>query len=494
MQGTILWYENCCSCGYLPFLTIFYGSRTVTSSSKHRYRRVALLRSFFATSILYALHDSLTAKLPNTAVMQVRLRSMLSRRQLPPGKWVQLDKLERSNRCFLLEHTERVGTIFKALAWEEPWICVVGLSLGRRLLREHATALAPITLNLAPLFPKGFLRQMEGETHRQYRTALSRAIQPDDLTACESELAGHAAKHLAAHADGGETGPDAYILVLNAIASGMLIRLFFGARPGTDLFDRLMAGYNRLGPYGLVWNIGPNQKEAFAEIRDLLLDAHDGVDGAESESILGRLRVNNAVDETLLGNLIYMVEMGRYDTHGLFRWLTKYVADNPQMLERIAREAESAPSGNRSFVRAFVLETLRMDQSERLLRKIKKDFVFEGYLFPKGATVRVCLWESHKSERAFDEPMRFDPERFLEGDPDYDAFSPFGLDRHQCPLSDMAIRTSEIFLRQLASGYEVLPSGDGLPIRGAYHWEPASRFSVRLRSRAPIQRGFNHEC
>ncbi|MDG2123541.1 MAG: cytochrome P450, partial [Verrucomicrobiales bacterium] len=288
---------------------------------------------------------------------------------------------------------------------------------------------------------------------------------------------------MAEYAAGADPSPDGYIATLNAIASGMLIRLFFWASQGSERYDRLLEGYQKLGPYGLVWNIGPPQIEAFTEIRDRLQEDAVNPEHVGSGCILGRLCDEGVLDETLLGNLIYMVEMGRYDTYSLFRWLTKYAAEHPECLERIAHEAGLPGGEGRSFTEAFVLETLRMDQSERLLRKIGKDFVFDGQLFPKGATLRICLWESHKSPEVFPEPLRFKPERFLGADPGSDEFAPFGLDRHQCPLGDIAIRTAMLFVRKLATGYEVLPSGDGLPVRGAYHWEPASRFSVRLRHR-----------
>ena len=40
---------------------------------------------------------------------------------------------------------------------------------------------------------------------------------------------------------------------------------------------------------------------------------------------------------------------------------------------------------------AFVLEVLRSDQAERLMRLVTRDIVFDGYLIPKGARVRVCV-------------------------------------------------------------------------------------------------------
>lgn len=407
---------------------------------------------------------------------------------------MRLDEFEKSNRCFLLEQAKRVGPVFKAIAWDEFWVCVVGLPLGRQLLRDHGADLRPVTLELEPLFPKGFLRQMQGEDHRRYRKAILRATRGDDLTASEAQLSSIAADALALYAEESRCKEDAaadYIRTLNSIASGMLIRLFFGVDAGTEPFERILRCYHKLGPYGLVWNLGPQQHEAFAELRDYLLELFAGAPemrppGSE-KSILGQLANEGGLDATLLGNLIYMVEMGRYDTYSLFRWLTKYAADQPELLDRIVAEIPTqSRAGGRSLTEAFVLETLRMDQSERLVRKARRDFVFAGYFIPKHAHVRVCMWEAHKSPAAFPDPFQFDPGRFLSNAPGSDQFSPFGLDSHQCPFGDMAIRTSMIFLRVLARSYVPVTLDDGPPVKGMFHWEPASRFGVKLNRRTAV--------
>jgi cytochrome P450 len=125
-----------------------------------------------------------------------------------------------------------------------------------------------------------------------------------------------------------------------------------------------------------------------------------------------------------------------------------------------------------------------MAQSERLMRNAAGTFVFEGYLIPKHAIVRVCLWESHKSGESFPDPFRFDPARFMERDPSGDEFSPFGLDHHHCPLADLTVELSKVFLRALARGYTIGAVEDGMPVRGTYHWQPATHFSVELHGRS----------
>ena len=432
----------------------------------------------------------LRSRLPRRSLAFARVRSLLSGHPLPPGAIAHLDRRERSNRRILLDEASAIGPVFKASAWGELWICLVGVSRGRRFLKEHSSKLELMTMRLEPLFPKGFLRQMEGEDHRHYRRTLVRAIRSDDLTASLPELEKMARDRLAAYASRPGLPPptaEDYIATLNDIASGMLIRVFFGVSPGGESFARLLEGYRKLGPGGVVWHIGEPQTRAYVEIRDHLMEHHvrhpERLPAGARQSILGRMVDEGSVDETILGNLIYMVETGRYDTYSLFRWLTKYAADHPALAERIAREGSGKSAPGRSLSEAFVLETLRTDKSERLMRRALSDLVFEGFLIPKHSIVRICVWESHKSAEAFENPFQFNPDHFLAANPGPDQFAPFGMDHHQCPLGDLAIQSSVTFLRALVRDYTVVPTADGLPVRGPFHWEPATEFAVQLKPR-----------
>ena len=114
------------------------------------------------------------------------------------------------------------------------------------------------------------------------------------------------------------------------------------------------------------------------------------------------------------------------------------------------------------------------------MRDVIEDVVFDGFLIPEFASVRMCLWESHHAEDIFPDPHRFDAERFLADPPSSDHFAPFGVDHHQCPYGRTVVRIGTAYLRTLAQGYEVAAKTPGNPVRGAYHWEPSPAFSVKL--------------
>lgn len=431
-----------------------------------------------------------------TASLAARALALWHRSALPPGDLIPLDLLEKHDRMRLLDLAAVHGPVFKAMSDGRLLVCVVGLALGRRLLKEHASALRPVTLDLESLFPQGFLRQMEGESHRDMRRALMRAVQAADIAAYAPDLERIACESLSAYTHGAEQHRGARLALASALsrlASGLLVRVFFGAEPGSQRFDRLMDGFTALGPHGLVWNVGPRQTQAFGALRDELraqaatLASQPG--SAFASGLFGHLEQAGPVDDSLLGNLIYMVEMGRYDLRGLLRWICKYAAEQPAWLERIALEPDAEPGPQRSVAEAFVLETLRMDQSERLLRTVKRDIHFERFLIPRGSMLRICLWEAHKSPDNFARAFEFDLGRFLGGAPSGDQFAPFGLDHHQCPFATLSVRLGVVFLRALARSYRISSQGAGPAVRGAYHWEPASELSFTLQPRSPVNNG-----
>jgi cytochrome P450 len=415
------------------------------------------------------------------------IRSMVGARRLPPGDQIELDSAERTDRKILLALAAQHGPIFKLIEQKNNEICVIGLPLARQLLKTHEGALRPVTIELTSLFSAGFMRQMVGEIHKKYRTSLVGAVNELDIKRFLPELQVIASRRLEKFFIDAGTGKDTahdYLDALTDIATGFLLRIFFGVIPESAAHTKLLVLFRKLGPHGLVWNITDVQTGAFHELCSELKLLTRGGTATGHDGILQSLHCANALDDTMLGNLIYMVEMGRYDTRGLFRWISRNAANAPQWVEEIRNSNTSDTGAAASIARSFILETLRMDQSERLIREVTEDFIFKGFRFPKGWRIRICLWESHKDDVNFPQPFAFDPDRFLSNPPSRDAYSPFGLDRHQCPFSEIAVTLGTVFLQSLAQDYQVSALNDGPGIRGAYHWEPPPGFTVVLSRHA----------
>jgi cytochrome P450 len=424
----------------------------------------------------------------------VRACGVLSRHPLPPGDLAALDVLEKADRAALRHRADALGPIFKGIAWDEFCVCIVGLERCRRFTQDHRADLKVLTMELEHLIPKGFFCAMEGEDHREIRRATHRAQKaitpPQGGGATEDPvLEGIARDGLAGFVRSAaehQNSAEAYTAAMSAVATSLLTWTFFGARPGTPEHARFLGHFQELGPRGLVWTPQKRQETAFRAFSDDLRSEVESLRAGQGrlapEGMVVRMLADRALDETMMGNLIYQVEMARSDMKNLFRWLTRHASDDPEVVDAIAKE-DPVTVGGRSLAEAFVLETLRTDQSERMMRRTLRDIVFDGFLIPRHTMVRLCLWESHHAPEAFAHPHRFDAGRFKDSVPGNDTYAPFGVDHHQCPMGGLTIRLGMIFLKALARGYHVTALTPGPPTRGAHHWEPSPRFSVQLTPR-----------
>jgi cytochrome P450 len=409
---------------------------------------------------------------------------------LPPGHREPVVRSRLYGRHHLIEKFTDLGPVFAINYRSDLSVYIVGLDIGHRFLMEHSKNLNVVSMELKSLFDEGCIRKMTGKIHQVYRGSLIKAINAINLDEYQEDLAEIAASSLATYQSGdfdANNAVNGFIRSLDDIASSMLLQVFFGAGTRARMHRQLLEYYRDLGPDGLAWFPGEEEHQAYYHIRDYLKQHIDSgtfrKSAASTGSIFGEIFKESDVDDSMLGNLIYMVEMGRFDLYSLFRWITRYACDYPDTVTAIAHQAFDGNVKTTPLASAFVKETLRMDQSEKLLREAKRDIIFDGYLIPKDSKLQICLWESHKLTQNFEQPFEFKPERFLENDFSPSQYSPFGLDQHRCPFANMVFTLGDIYLTTLAKHYFIEGIDSGPPTRGLFHWQPASRFTVRLHSR-----------
>jgi cytochrome P450 len=411
--------------------------------------------------------------------------------RLPPGSLSASCPLHaRADDHFYLEQFRRHGSIFK-LFWGSGHlkICVVGLSLGRRLLNRHRGAVRPVTVDITSLVPASYLRSMNPAAHSHYRRLFKSTFRDDLVAVWEPELRNLMACELARLADA--TGSDfsrarGLYATLDAIALRALLMMVFGVRSDDGSAARLEDAYHRLGPDGHVAVVGAQQKKAFHAIRKSVAEIlramrHD--DGVRfGDSILKRLVASHAesIDDTVIGNAIYMVERGHHDIRDLLRWILKYLGDHPALVTELGADTTD-PAYRTKLAESCVLETLRMDQAELLNRTAVEAFTFEGFHVPRGSWVAILLRESHRDPHVFPEPDAFRPHRFLERTYSADEYAPFGIDEHQCIAASLVVRTATLFVEELMKGFSWSVCSDGPRVHGHFHWEPSSSFAIDIR-------------
>jgi cytochrome P450 len=205
--------------------------------------------------------------------------------------------------------------------------------------------------------------------------------------------------------------------------------------------------------------------------------------GAESGMDAGQLR-----DE-----LAAFMMAGHQTTASALTWTWYLLARHRDDQDRLAQAADLALGDGpvtmeRLDVAPYVAQVL--DESMRLYppgwaftRTPREDDEVAGRSVPAGSIVIVCSYANQRSTRFWDDPERFDPERFAtgrrEGIGPY-AYFPFGVGPHACIGKHMAEMESKLALALLARRYRLEPaSGEPVPPEPAITLTPAKPVRVR---------------
>ena len=285
---------------------------------------------------------------------------------------------------------------------------------------------------------------MEGEDHKTYRRLFLQALQSVPLETQSDNV--HAAigetlaSFAAVSAEHRLSGP-MMRAGLRAGTGRIMMGLLYGVDPSRAEYTRMSDAFQQFGPREPVYELAEENSRAFRvlqeEVRSLAALVRRDPASARP-SMLRYLVVRDQLDETALGNLVNLFEPSHFDVYSLWHWLLWYLAREPELRARIRAMPPGAPESEALLV-AIVNETLRLNQSEALLRQATHDITFDGFLIPGQSRVRVCMWESHKDPAIFPDPFRFDPGRFLARSYSIEEFAPFGLDRKRCIGGDLVL-------------------------------------------------------
>jgi cytochrome P450 len=415
---------------------------------------------------------------------KAHLRALAHGSRLAPGTLHEPDAQELADPRFLMKLNQKYGPILRARVSGKVTTCIFGIPQGRRFLVEHDNSIEGATTNFIPLFPHGSLRQMTGEPHREYRRLFAEAFMAVDIDEHSEAIRSIIDDMLAKSTQSARPLKLGEVQIeLKRRLSEILFRLVLGIPRDWPQYERLLAVYEIYAPHGTVNTVRSEHRHIYDEMKDFVVARADELrSGAEFSSLLGHFAKVGKLDDTVIGNLLQMTEAGRFDTMGLWSWVIKMLGDNMEVLDRIA--AVTDKKRRVEFCEAVAQETLRLEQAEFLMRRATSDIVFEGYFIPKGTMVRVAIWAAHKDPNNFEDPFRFNPDRFMESGSTKDIFAPLGLGKHRCLGADWVITMSAMLVEQAALGYRWSIVEDAEPERGRFHFEPSQKLAVLFRAAA----------
>ncbi|XP_043700222.1 cytochrome P450 CYP82D47-like [Telopea speciosissima] len=140
------------------------------------------------------------------------------------------------------------------------------------------------------------------------------------------------------------------------------------------------------------------------------------------------------------------------------------------------RKVEEKDIANLVYLQAIIKETFRLYPAGPLLvpHEAMEDCTVSGFRVPKGTRVLINAWKIQRDPTVWENPLEFQPERFLTNHADVDVrgknfeLIPFGSGRRSCPGISSALHNMHITLARLLHEFELqTPSNEPLDMTTA---------------------------
>jgi cytochrome P450 len=208
--------------------------------------------------------------------------------------------------------------------------------------------------------------------------------------------------------------------------------------------------------------------------------------------------IDGAMSDEDVDHTVHVLRTIMFASHGVpgagFSWIALLLAEHPDVAARVAAETADVDvahaaidAGSLPFTKATIKEALRLFPPQWLLtRSTAQPVDIGGYRVAPGTEVLICPYLMHRNPRWWDDPERFDPERWLRGDKPHarHAYIPFGAGPRICPGSLLGTVQLTVATALLARGYRldmprtgsIRPGTDGLmlPVGVTGRWRPIS--------------------
>lgn len=356
----------------------------------------------------------------------------------------------------------------------------------------------------AAAFGDGILTS-SGETWRAHRRLMAPAFDARSVEACGPMMTATAREVIAGWRPGQVIDVAAAMaeISLKIIARAM----FSGA--GDDLGPWMDATLRRmdelLGRFSLL-DLTPGIRELrWRERRRQIAEGFAELDGwlarliAERRAALGEGDLLDRLvaardadsglalsDKEIRDQLVTIFVAGHETTAVALTWTWYLLSQNPAAEARLHAELDASPAAPPAYARHVVEEAMRIfPPVPRIpLRQAAADDVICGVRIPKGAYVTVAPWVIHRHRALWDDPERFDPDRFAGARPPRYAYLPFGAGPRVCIGASLALSEASIVLSEVARRYRLrLPEGAVVAMKPRMTLRPLGRIGMELVAR-----------
>lgn len=332
-----------------------------------------------------------------------------------------------------------------------------------------------LDINLGLVLGPNSFFAISGEAHRRQRKLLTPPFHGRRLRAYEAIVETEAVREMATWPEGREfamLGPMMRI-TLNAI-----LRTVFGA-DGAELDElrTLLPSMVKLGSRLVAlpiprtdlgrwspWGRAHAYRRQYDAIIDRLIEAARRDPRLDERDDVLALMLRSTYDDgsamsrdEICDQLLTLLSAGHETTATTLAWAIERLRRHPAILRRLADEVDAGGSQLRE---ATILEVQRVRPViDATLRRVRAPGLRLGpWTFGPGQVVLVSIYLIHRDETLFPDPLRFDPDRFMDSRPDSYQWIPFGGGARRCIGAAFAQMEMNVVLRALLRDFTVEPT------------------------------------
>jgi cytochrome P450 len=340
-----------------------------------------------------------------------------------------------------------------------------------------------------PVFGDGLLTS-EGDMHRQRRRLVAPALAHQRMARYEDVTQSYAS----ALADTWRAGESLDVVsAMMRLTLGIVCRTLFDVEMadqaeaiGRDIMTAQTYAMRQLRvPFRLPQG---KARAALARLNERIygIIRERRLSGADNGDLLSMLLLTRdeesgrQLDDQAVRDEAMTLFLAGHETTALATGYSWYLlAQHPEYFERL--RAEGLP-----FALQILKESMRLfPPAYAIARSAVRDTEIGGFPIRKDEIVFVSQWLLHRDARFFDDPLRFDPDRFLperEAQIPRFAYFPFGGGRRVCIGNHFALREGQIILNTIAQRFSMeLVSKPPLRFQPLITLRPKDGIWVRLR-------------
>ena len=390
---------------------------------------------------------------------------------LPPSprmpKFLQAVGFMLSRRMMVERISRRHGEVFTLrVPVFGDIVTVADPQVAKQLFNANTDDVGNIQPNLSRILGSGSVFALDGAEHKRRRRLLTPPFHGKSIKNYEVIFEEETLKEAASWPDGREfeSLEPMMRITLNAI-----LRAVFGADgeqldelrriipPWVTLGSKLAvmpAPSSTYGPF-TPWGRLASYRRRYDAVIDRLIDSVTADPNFENRDDVLTLLLRSTYEDgsamsrhDISDELLTLLAAGHETTAATLAWALERVTRHPAVLERLVEEAGS---GGNEYRQATLLEVQRartvIDFAGRHV--YAPTFELGGWVIPQGYSVFVAIDHIHGRSEDFDEPERFDPQRFEGKRPSTFAFIPFGGGTRRCVGAAFANVEMDVVLRTL---------------------------------------------